>query len=456
MSTIPALSAITQQTGFDRAAVVDAVVNAEMMPSEKALERREQQLVREQELMVSVYQVVNELQRSARSLVQEARVNGNGNSNGNGNGHGLGRWVAVSSDNNHLDVKVSGRPDPGSYQLTVHQLAQPQIMVSLPMAKGVTFGESGTLDLALNGGRWKVNLFAHGTLPTVARSIQLNTEGKIRATVINSKEGQQLLLTGAEKGADLRMTLNGTGSGARLAAMMTEQVAPSDALISLNGVELYLPGNVNQQVIHGLAVTLKQADPDRRLYIDVSQDVEGLVGAMAGFVSNCNALLQTSEPRDDKGHLVSADLPTALRGIGSQLRKLVNATPQKNTPDSSEKIHSMLDLGVSTLRNGLWSLDEAWFRHQLVAMPYPVLQFLSDRDKPVLTVAGKMEALMSGNGPILSRVSYLSRNMQQLASDQHVQQSKREMIHSRTNQQFLNMEQSMQRMNRNWSYVQNI
>ena len=456
MSTIPALSAITQQTGFDRAAVVDAVVNAEMVPSEKALERREQQLVREQELMVSVYQVVNELQRSARSLVQEARVNGNGNSNGNGNGHGLGRWVAVSSDNNHLDVKVSGRPDPGSYQLTVHQLAQPQIMVSPPMAKGVTFGESGTLDLVLNGGRWKVNLFAHGTLPTIARSIQLNTEGKIRATVINSKEGQQLLLTGAEKGADLRMTLNGTGSGARLAAMMTEQVAPSDALISLNGVELYLPGNVNQQVIHGLAVTLKQADPDRRLYIDVSQDVEGLVGAMAGFVSNCNALLQTSEPRDDKGHLVSADLPTALRGIGSQLRKLVNATPKKNTPDSSEKIHSMLDLGVSTLRNGLWSLDEAWFRHQLVAMPYPVLQFLSDRDKPVLTVAGKMEALMSGNGPILSRVSYLSRNMQQLASDQHVQQSKREMIHSRTNQQFLNMEQSMQRMNRNWSYVQNI
>lgn len=454
MSTIPALSALTQQTSFDRTAVVDAVVNAEMMPSEKALERREQHLVREQELMVSVYQVVNELQHSARSLVQEARVNGNGN--GNGNGHGLGRWVALSSDNNHLDVKVSGRPDPGSYQLTVHQLAQPQIMVSPPMAKGVTFGESGTLDLALNGGRWKVNLFAHGTLPTIARSIQLNTEGKIRATVINSKEGQQLLLTGAEKGADLRMTLNGAGSGARLAAMMTEQVAPSDALISLNGVELSLPGNVNQQVIHGLAVTLKQADPDRRLYIDVSQDVEGLVGAMAGFVSNCNALLQTSEPRDDKGHLVSADMPTALRGIGSQLRKLVNATPKNTTPDSSEHINSMFDLGVSTLRNGLWSLDEAWFRHQLVAMPYPVLQFLSDQDRPVLAVAGKMEALMSGSGPLLSRVSYLSRNMQQLASDQHVQQSKRAMVHSRTNQQFLNMEQSMQRMNRNWAYVHNI
>jgi len=449
---------MTQQAGFDRTAVVEAVVDAEMMPSEKALERREQQLVREQELMVSVYQVVNELQRSARSLVQEARVNGNGhgNGNGNGNGHSLGRWVASSSDDDYLGVKVSGRPDPGSYQLTVYQLAQPQIMVSPAMEKGATFGESGTLDLALNGGRWKVHLFAHGTLPTIARSIQRNTQGKIRATVINSKEGQQLLLTGAEKGADLRMTLDGKGSGARLAAMMTEQVAPSDALISLNGVDLYLPGNVNQQVIYGLSVTLKQADPDRRLYIDVSQDVEGLVSAMSGFVGNCNTLLQTSDPRDDKGRQMNADTPAALRGIGGQLRKLVNATPKNTVPDSSEQISSMLDLGVSTGRDGLWSLDEAWFRHQLVAMPYPVLQFLSDYEKPVLAVAGKMEALMSGNGPLLSRVSYLSRGMQQLASEQHAHKSKRAMVHSRTNQQFLDMEQSMQRMNRNWSYVQSI
>ena len=449
---------MTQQTSFDRTAVVDAVVDAELMPSEKALERREQQLAREQALMVSVYQVVNELHRSARSLVQEARVNGNGNDNGNGNGngHGLGRWIAVSSDNDHLGVKVSGRPDPGNYQLTVHQLAQPQIMVSPPMEKGAILGESGTLHLALNGGQWKVNLFAHSTLSTIARSIQLNTQGKIRATVINSKEGQQLLLTGAEKGADLRMILSGTDSGARLAAMMTERVAPSDALVSLNGVELYLPGNVNQQVIHGLSVTLKQADPDRRLYIDVSQDVEGLVNAMAGFVSNCNSLLQTSDPRDDKGQQVNADTPAGLRGIGGQLRKLVNATPRNILSDSSEQINSMLDLGVNTGRNGLWSLDEAWFRHQLVAMPYPVLQFLSDYEMPVLAVAGKMETLMSGNGPLLSRASYLSKSMQRLATEQSTLEIRRNLLHSRINQQFLNMEQSMQRMDRNRSYVQSI
>ena len=443
-------SVLSPSNGFDRDAVVAAVVDAEMMPWEQNLQRHERKLSQEQELMVSVYQAVSDLQHSARSLVQEARSNGNGN--GNGNGYGLGRWVASSSEANRLGVKVSGRPDPGSYQLTINHLAAPHILVSSPMDKNATLGSAGTLDLALNGGRWRVNMFAHSTLLTVARSIQLNTQGKIRATVISGKEGQQLLLTGAEKGADLRMTLNGTGSGAALADMMTEQVAPSDALITINGMELSLPGNVNQQVIHGLALTLKQADPERRLYIDVSQDVEGLVGAMSGFVGHCNALLQTSDPRDDQGRQLHADTPAAIRGLSTQLRKMVNATQS----DQPEQIKSMLDLGVSTGRNGLWLLDEKWFRHQLTAMPYPVLQFLADTARPVLTVAAKMETLMSGNGPLLSRASYLSKSMQRLASEQTNLETRRNLLHGRTNQQFLNMEKSMQRMNRNRSYVQSI
>ncbi|USE38276.1 flagellar filament capping protein FliD [Endozoicomonas sp. SCSIO W0465] len=440
------------QGSFDIGTVVDAVVNAEMSPSENALKRREDQLSREQDLMVSVYQAVNNLQHSARALVQEASLNSS-NGNGNGNGHTLGRWVAVSSESDRVGVSVRGRPDPGSYQLSVHQLASPQILVSPPFARDTTLKEAGTLDMALNGGRWKVNIVANSTLATLARSIQLSTQGKIRATVINGKEGQQLLLTGAEKGADLRMALNGTGSGAWLAEVMSEQVAPSDALITINGVTLYLPGNVNQQAINGLSLTLKQADPDRQLYIEVSQDVEALVSAMSAFINNCNSLLQTSDPRDSKGLQIDAGSPASLRGISGQLRKLVNATPTDAGLSHSEQITSLLDLGVSTERNGLWSLDETWFRHQLTAMPYQVLQFLSDREKPVLALAQKMDTLLSGNGPLLSRISYLSHDLQRLASDQYALERKRQLLHQRTNQQFLTMEQTVQRMNRNRTYV---
>ncbi|MBO9495289.1 flagellar filament capping protein FliD [Thalassotalea sp. G20_0] len=441
----------------DMATVVDAVVNAEMAPSENALKRREEQLSREQDLMVSVYQAVHGLQHAARALVQEASINtSHSNGNGNGNGHGLGRWVAISSEPDRVGVSVRGRPDPGSYQLSVHQLASPQIMVSPPFAKETVFNDAGTLNLALNGGQWKVNIAANSTLTTIARSIQLATRGKVRATAINGKEGQQLLLTGAEKGADLRMTLSGTGAGAWLAGIMTEQVAPADALVSINGVTLYLPGNVNQPVINGLNLTLKQADPDRQLYIEVSQDVEALVSAMSDFVNHCNSLLKTSDPRDSRGQQIDAGAPASLRSISSQLRKLVNATPAETELNSSEQITSLLDLGVSTERSGLWSLDESWFRHQLNAMPYQVLQFLSDREKPVLALARKMDTLLSGNGPLLSRISYLSHDLQRLASDQYAMDTRRQLLHQRTNQQFLNMEQTVQRMNRNRDYVDNM
>ena len=121
MSAITPMSVLSPNNGFDREAVVGAVVDAEMMPWEQRLQRHEQQLSQEQELMVSVYQAVSDLQHSARSLVQEAKVNGNGN----GNGHGLGRWIASSSEGDRLGVKVSGRPDPGSYQLTINLKFQP-------------------------------------------------------------------------------------------------------------------------------------------------------------------------------------------------------------------------------------------------------------------------------------------------------------------------------------------
>ncbi|WP_422491097.1 flagellar filament capping protein FliD [Endozoicomonas sp. ALE010] len=438
---------------FDLGTVVDAVVNADMAPSENALKRRENQLSREQDLMVSVYQAVSNLQHSARALVQEASLNSH---HVNGNGHGLGRWVAVSSESDRVGVSVRGRPDPGSYQLSVHQLASPQIMTSPPFARDTAFKDAGTLDLALNGGHWTVNIVANSTLATIARSIQLSTQGKVRATVINGKAGQQLLLTGAEKGADLRMMLSGTGTGAYLADIMSEQVAPADALVSINGVTLSLPGNVNQPAINGLSLTLKQADPDRQLYIEVSQDVEALVSAMSEFVNHCNSLLQASDPRDNQGLQIDAGTPASLRGISSQLRKLVNATSADTELSSSEQITSLLDLGVSTERNGLWSLDEAWFRHQLNAMPYPVLQFLSDRDKPVLALAQKMDTLLSGSGPLISRISYLSRDLQRLASDQYALDMRRQLLHQRTNQQFLNMEQTVQRMNRNLAYVETI
>ncbi|WBA82481.1 flagellar filament capping protein FliD [Endozoicomonas sp. GU-1] len=441
------------QGGFDLGTVVDAVVNADMAPSENALKRRENQLSREQDLMVSVYQAVSNLQHSARALVQEASLNSH---HVNGNGHSLGRWVAVSSESDRVGVSVRGRPDPGSYQLSVHQLASPQIMTSPPFARDTTFKDAGTLDLALNGGHWTVNIVANSTLATIARSIQLSTQGKVRATVINGKAGQQLLLTGAEKGADLRMTLSGTGTGDQLAAIMSEQAAPADAVVSINGVTLSLPGNVNQPAINGLSLTLKQADPDRQLYIEVSQDVEALVSAMSEFVNHCNNLLQASDPRDNQGLQIDAGTPASLRGISSQLRKLVNATPADTGLSSSEQITSLLDLGVSTERNGLWSLDEAWFRHQLNAMPYPVLQFLSDRDKPVLALAQKMDTLLSGSGPLISRISYLSRDLQRLASDQYALETRRQLLHQRTNQQFLNMEQTVQRMNRNLAYVDTI
>ncbi len=438
---------------YDINTVVDAVVNAEMSPSESALQRREKLLSQEQDLMVSVYQAVGNLHHSARALVQEASLNSNGNGNGNGNGHSLGRWVAVSSESDRVGVNVRGRPDPGSYQLAVHQLASPQIMASPAFDKDNVFKASGTLDLALNGGRWKVNIAANSTLTTIAKSIQLSTQGKIRATVIAGKEGQQLLLTGAEKGADLRMNLSGTGTGAELADIMTEQVSPSDALVSINGVMLYLPGNVHQQAIHGLSLTLKQADPDRKLYIEVSQDVEALVTAMSDFVSHCNQLLQASDPRNDKGLQVDAGTPASLRGVSTQLRKLVNATPDVIEPDSATHIDSLQDLGVSTERNGLWLLDETWFRHQLNTLPYQVLQFLSDSEKPVLSIARKMDTLMSGQSPLLSRISYLSRDLQRLSSDQQSLDTKRQLVHQRTHKQFLNMQQTMQRMDRNRTYV---
>lgn len=431
--------------------MTEAVVSAEMAPLDQALERREKQLSHEHQSLLDTYQAIINLKNSALWLSNEALVNQQGNQQG-GN---AGRWHAESNAPDHLIVKVKGFPDAGTYQVKIQQLASPQILVSPPLTKDSFLPGSGNLHIALNGSSWTVNLLPDSPYSSIARSIQLNTRGKIRGTIISGLDGERLLLTGAEKGAEWRIQLTGKGAGEELANMMTEQRAPADALVAIDDVELRLPGNIAQSPIRGLSFDLMQADNNQLIAVNVSQDIEPMVAGMADFVENCNQLLSVSDPRDGQGRQINADAPSSLRNISVQLKKIMNPSKSHNHGIGNTPVNSLLDLGISTERNGNWSLNESLFRDQLEFAPNQVLTFLTDPGQPVMMIASHMKKLGDSNSSLTSRATYLSRSLQKLSEDQRKLDTKRQMFSDRTMREFIRMDQNMNRFNRTRDNIEN-
>ena len=442
---MPVISSINN-SGPDIKAMVDAVVNAQMTPVEQSIKRQEEKLTHDQDTLYNVYQAVTSLEQSALWLANEAMQSNNSNMGG--------RWLAHSSDPERLGVRVTGLPDPGTYQLRVNHLASPQVLVSPLLPKGAIIQGRGSLHIALNGSSWTINLLQDSSLTSIARTIQLNTRGKIRGTVISDLDGQRLLLTGAEKGADWRIRLSGKDAGAELATMMSEQRAPADALVTINDVQLRLPGNVAQQAIAGLSIDLKRADEEHLITIDVQQDIEPLVEGINTFLDNCNRLIQVSDPRDANGRQVNADTPASIRSISGRLRKLMSSSVEVSD-HARTPIQGLTDLGISTERDGRWSVNPHKLRIQLQLHPYQVMDFLKDPQQPIMMIAAHMQNLSLGNNALQSRTTYLSRSLQRLAEEQVKLDDKRHQLTVRTMRNFVHMDQQMKRFDRTRENIAN-
>lgn len=238
--------------------------------------------------------------------------------------------------------------------VVVNQLARAQTNYSAVVADKTAAIGAGAMTLTVGGVAKTITIGAtNNSLEGLANAINASGAG-VTASIIADEGGHRLIVKGptgeagaftltANAGADPGLTAFSTSGG------MTVGQSAANAEFTIDGVAFSRANNIIDDVIPGMSLTLKKAAPGQGVDIGASRPLDMIKQTVGDFVSVYNQL---------KKSLVAASSmsgeTTSLREIERELSNLVN-----KVLSSHGSINKLSDIGISSTRDGLLSVDNA-------------------------------------------------------------------------------------------------
>jgi len=298
-----------------------------------------------------------------------------------------------SSDNTVISGSASATAAPGSYALTVSQLAQSQSLASAGQLDSAASIGSGTLTfdfgtvtggtLGVNGKYTGASFTSNGggsktvTIDAATNSLQgirdaINKANiGVTASIVNdgSASPYRLALSSSSVGVTNSIKISVAESGvAGLAAVMahdptatqnlSETATAQNANLTVNGIAVTKPSNTITDAVQGLTLNL-QAISTTTVNISVARDTAAVSTAVTGFVKAYNDLrtmlnsTSAYDPATKRGAVLQGD--ATVRTLQSQMRRVLN-TPLGS---GGGAFTTMSQVGVAFQRDGSLTLDSA-------------------------------------------------------------------------------------------------
>lgn len=324
-------------SGLDTAKLVDNLANASRQPKVDMFTKRLQTV---QAKISSVAQTRSDLENFAKSLTDIVAG-------------GSLQSQPSPSDPSAVSATAATGATIGSLssQLTIDQLAGAQTVYSAYVPDATAPIGPGNMTLSIGGHDYGITVdSSNDSLNGLAAAINNSASG-VTATVLSDANGARLVLRG-QSGANSAFSL--TTSDAALQAFayggggnMTLGQAAQDAKFTVDGVAYTRSTNTISDVIAGVTLTLKKAEPGNPIGISSSRPTDTLKQTLQDFVSIYNTLKKDiAAARDATGG------DGALRSLDGQLSNLLT-TSLSSDPDISR----LSDIGIGTNRDGSISLD---------------------------------------------------------------------------------------------------
>ncbi len=278
-----------------------------------------------------------------------------------------------TGDNPNVGVTVDKNlAEPGKYQFEILQLAQKSSAFSNGVEdKDKTYIGVGYIKAILpNGDKKEIYVDEkHSSLSGIAKLINADTELGMRATVVNDGKDE-------DEPWRLMLSLSETGDAQRAefpylylvdgeVDLFFEQERPAqDAKIKLDGFEIEVPSNRVTDLLPGVTIDLKKAQPGEEFTIDITEDVQKIGGKIQTLVEGINNVLKfikeqnTLDEKSDTSRTLGGD--STLTTIEGRIRSAIFSTI---TTDKGPMRIS--DLGISFQRDGLLKFDQAKFESVL-------------------------------------------------------------------------------------------
>lgn len=350
------ISSLGIGSGLDTSSIIQQLVAAERQPRELRLDRAQ----KTHEAQVSAFgQLISSLDKLDESASQLSNL-------------ADARSVKVS-DSSILSAQVKGGADTGSYFVEVGQLARAHSLASDEYTDADSVVGTGTLSVSAGDASVDINIdSSNNTLAGISQAIN-EVDAGVSAAVVDNGSGSQLLLTSDTTGVANSIEITVTdadgsdtdGSGLSTLAYngtaqnMTETASARDAQLKVNGLAISRSTNQIDDVIDGVSLQLKTAQPGSETRVDVTRDTGSASDAVSGFVEALNKLnkqisSQTAfDQETGKSGVLQGD--SAARALESRLRDgLV-------TQLGDGSFEQLVNLGITTSSDGGVEFDTATF-----------------------------------------------------------------------------------------------
>jgi flagellar hook-associated protein 2 len=290
-------------------------------------------------------------------------------------------------------------------EIEVVQLAKAQTVDSVALASRTDAVGQGELTLTTSTGSFAVTVDAsNDSLDGLAEAINAAKAG-VTANVVVDTTGARLVVKGGTDEAEA-FTLSvpgGTVSGLERFAFgpsvtggMTEAQAAQDAIVSLDGVQVKRSTNSFSDLIDGVQIDLKKAEPGTLVSIGVTRPTAEITQGVNDFVAAYNEVMgmiakATAFGVAGEGGPLRGDL--GVREMQRQMREL----PSKAMVNQGTGPRTLAEIGVRTNRDGSLSVDAAKLESMLASDPLGVealfnpTQYSSDPNVVIKSAMGRVK-----------------------------------------------------------------
>ncbi len=420
-------------SGLDIEGLVSKLVAAEGQPASLRLTRAEAVLQADLSAFGSLKSALSSFQTSVTGLKDLSAFQAR---------------KATSSNEELFTVTANSKSVAGSFSIVVDQLAQSAKLRSGDFSSETALVGAGSLTIGLGTDSFELSVGADTTLAGLRDAInQASDNPGIKATIINVDSGSQLVLTSDKVGAANAITIAATDSDALdssdlnrfSTANLTSVQTAQDAIIHVDGQQVTRGSNNLSDVIAGVTLSLKKADPSKMEKATVELDKSSVTAKVNEFIKAYNSLVGTMntlssyDPATKKGGPLLGD-PT-LRGVKNQIRQVFS-----NPAQGVSGFATLSEIGITTNKSGELVLDAGKLDKAMASDFESVSKLFASGDGVSVRLDGILKNYLSSGGALSARLDGVRGRIDNIGEQRVKLNTRLAAIESRYRKQFTAMD----------------
>lgn len=444
-------------SGLDTQAIISALVAVEERPIFQ-LERTKSSLQQQKSLFGDLNGLLDKLTDAAKALKTTSSFL---------------QMKATSSNEDILTASASSTATPGTYGVTVLDLAKGQVNTAgSASATDPIANTNPTVTMQLDVGGNTYFISSDNNLEAIASAINSEddtNETGVRAEVVDTGSGAtaseryQLVIRSEEPGSDNSFTLaaddGGTGFDDLIADLNTDPIAATDSHIQVNGLDIYRSSNTVADLFGGITLDLKSINAAEEVTITVATDGEETSTKVKELVDAYNAAVDFFESQNVLDEEGGAQSPlfgdTTLRSIRTSMRSIVGGSVATT---GNEAFQLLSQIGITADTKGKLEFNQSKFEEALAEDEAAVTSLFSDTTNGI---AARLETQIdlytdSVDGLIKTRNDGFDRRIKQTTNRIDDAERRLEQYQQQLTVKYANLEQLLSRLQGQGSSIGNI